>query len=114
VRSTLVPTALNVGGAATSQILLRQQDVIMGYDQVTYRRNKKRIVAIKDVPCMDCGNRFPTCVMDFDHRPDEVKEFRISGGLTLRWDRVLTEINKCDIVCANCHRIRTYITRGCS
>ena len=56
---------------------------------------------------MDCGNSFPPECMDFDHRPDEVKSFSI-GGVNLRALPVLLEeMKKCDLVCANCHRIRT-------
>ena len=67
-------------------------------------------------PCMDCSKVFPWCVMDFDHRPGEIKSFRISKLNTYkatpyRIAMVIKEIDKCDLVCSNCHRIRTYITR---
>lgn len=66
--------------------------------------------AMKDVPCLDCGGRFPPECMDFDHRPGEVKLMEM--GETMRklslW---LAEAAKCDIVCANCHRIRTRKSR---
>jgi len=74
-------------------------------------QNRRRIREAKDVPCADCGQRFPPYVMDFDHRPGEVKCFNLSiaGGQTrLSWKKMEAEIAKCDIVCANCHRIRTY------
>lgn len=63
---------------------------------------------IKSVPCKDCENIFPPYVMDFDHLFD--KQFdvsrMISNGLAVF--KVLEEIDKCEIVCSNCHRIRTY------
>ena len=50
--------------------------------------------------------------MDFDHRDGEVKLFDVSKGmLSLGRAKVLAETAKCDIICANCHRIRT-ATRG--
>lgn len=55
---------------------------------------------------MDCGNRFPPECMDFDHRPGEIKLFGISASVQ-GWQKMLDEIVKCDLVCANCHRIRT-------
>jgi hypothetical protein len=60
-------------------------------------------------PCIDCGNRYPFYVMDFDHARG-VKEFEIRIGVAGRkgWSRIYDEIAKCDIVCANCHRIRTW------
>ena len=62
--------------------------------------------ALKDVPCADCKQRFSPVCMDFDHVRG-MKVAAISQILAHRWDRVLAEIAKCEIVCANCHRIRT-------
>jgi predicted HNH restriction endonuclease len=47
--------------------------------------------------------------MDFDHRPGETKAFEISQMLgKVSMETLEAEIAKCDIVCANCHRIRTH------
>ncbi len=58
-------------------------------------------------PCYDCGERYPYYVMDFDHIED--KSFLVSklvnGG---SWKKVKEEVLKCEIVCSNCHRIRTH------
>lgn len=62
----------------------------------------------KDRPCMDCGVRYPPYVMDFDHRPGTLKRFGISNALRFSIAEVIEEIDKCDLVCANCHRVRTY------
>jgi len=64
--------------------------------------------SVKDVPCMDCGNKYPPCVMDFDHRNPKEKKFNIATGTHRSLRLVQEEIDKCDVVCANCHRIRTY------
>lgn len=66
------------------------------------------IADIKDVPCMDCGVKYPPVCMDFDHRDPTLKTFNIATGATRRRELVIQEIAKCDIVCANCHRIRTW------
>ena len=57
-------------------------------------------------PCHDCGTKFPHYVMDFDHLRDKTKEVSqlVGYGRRRLWD----EIKKCDLVCANCHRIRTF------
>lgn len=62
----------------------------------------------KDVPCMDCGIKYPPYVMDFDHHSD--KSFELAGASSrfLSIKKVIMEIKKCDVVCANCHRIRTF------
>jgi hypothetical protein len=57
-------------------------------------------------PCTDCDRLYPYYVMDFDHARGE--KFRgVSRMQGYSWERVLAEIAKCDLVCANCHRIRT-------
>lgn len=65
----------------------------------------------KDRPCQDCGNVYAPWVMDFDHREGEAEIGSISsltGRSTIRIERIKIEIGKCDLVCANCHRQRTY------
>lgn len=76
-------------------------------------RHLKAVDKIKEVPCLDCKQSFPPYVMDFDHRPDEVKSFTVSEGISrnLSMKKIMIEIAKCDAICANCHRIRTYQRR---
>lgn len=78
--------------------------------QVSIKKEKyhKWFDSLKNKPCKDCGNSYPPYVMDFDHLRD--KEFGLSKTLNYNWGRtrVLNEIEKCELVCANCHRIRTH------
>jgi hypothetical protein len=58
-------------------------------------------------PCVDCGEKDPI-VLQFDHiKPEEKKNSvaRLIDGS--HWDNVLAEIEKCRVVCANCHTRRT-------
>ena len=74
--------------------------------QRRWRRYQTLVRAAKAVPCADCGVQYPYYVMDFDHVRGE-KLFEISAGhrhIAL----LLDEIAKCDVVCANCHRARTF------
>ena len=62
-------------------------------------------------PCIDCGERDPL-VLEFDHVGDD-KSFEVARAMSDRsWSTILTEIAKCEVVCANCHRRRTYRRRG--
>lgn len=58
--------------------------------------------------CMDCGESNPL-VLDFDHRDPAKKSFTIGSVARKGWslEVLYKEIDKCDVVCANCHRIRT-------
>jgi hypothetical protein len=66
--------------------------------------------------CLDCGNKYPPFMMDFDHRDPSEKSFTIAASTVLGIDRLREEAKKCDLVCANCHRMRTHKQRcnGCA
>ena len=68
---------------------------------------------LRKVPCLDCGGTFLPHQMDFDHRDPSTKSFQVTdSGLLKGRERLLAEIAKCDIVCANCHAARTYVLQG--
>jgi len=80
------------------------------------RRNKNRLKMIKYMnnikskPCMDCGSTYPPYVMDFDHKDGSIKSGNVSRMSNGGWSKIKvdSEIEKCDLVCSNCHRIRTF------
>jgi hypothetical protein len=56
---------------------------------------------------MDCGGTFRYWQMDFDHLRD--KSFNIGESARVKeLEQVKKEIEKCELVCANCHRTRTF------
>jgi hypothetical protein len=63
----------------------------------------------KDRPCEDCGASYPYYVMEFDHCRGE-KEYAIAKVVARPTDKAIRELpgelEKCDVVCANCHRLR--------
>lgn len=103
------------------------RDCKAAYQKAWYERNKRRhksnvakirkariranqalLRAAKDVPCADCGKRYPPYVMDFDHVRGE-KVANLSKMVTNSSESAIrAEIAKCDVVCANCHRKRTF------
>lgn len=69
---------------------------------------KALIRARKSVPCADCNKEYPYYVMDFDHVRGK-KKFNIGAGANSYSLRVIEkEIDKCEVVCSNCHRQRTH------
>jgi len=77
------------------------------------KRRKERIRTLinelKSVPCADCGKFYPPYVMDFDHRDPSDKKYHIGEATrSMSILSVYIEVAKCDVVCANCHRIRTH------
>lgn len=86
-------------------------------------RHNKRIVArrrrikneldlyinLLELKCIKCGNNHPA-VLDFHHRDPNIKKDTISN---LKWagisfDQFKIELDKCDVLCSNCHRILHY------
>jgi hypothetical protein len=55
--------------------------------------------------CVECGEDHPA-TLDFHHRDPSTKEANVSSTHRLGWSekRILKEIAKCDVLCANCHR----------
>ncbi len=87
-------------------------------DRQRKRERQQLLRQAKDRPCADCGGTFHYSQMQFDHVRG-VKEFGISPhrrhggnvsrhGGNVRLDHLLAELAKCEVVCANCHALRTW------
>lgn len=71
-------------------------------------RRFAKLMELKDKPCMDCGIKYPPYVMEYDHISNDKLDSIANLLQKASWQRILDEIAKCELVCANCHRIRTY------
>jgi hypothetical protein len=65
-------------------------------------------LAAKSSGCVDCGEKDPI-VLDFDHLGDKIKN--VAEMMNGTPHKMLAEIAKCEVVCANCHRRRTHSRR---
>ena len=85
------------------------------WQQTIIKNRKKRfydfLYPLKSKPCTDCNKSYPPYVMQFDHRPGEIKSNEVGTMLGCSEDKIASEIAKCDLVCANCHAIRTWTRR---
>jgi hypothetical protein len=78
------------------------------------RRNRlgEWIDEFKRRPCADCGGEFPPYLMDFDHvRGEKLDNICGMRMRTMSREAILAEIEKCEVVCATCHRARTHARR---
>ena len=55
--------------------------------------------------CVQCGFRSHHAALEFHHRNPEIKKFRLGESRNYSWKAVLLEVEKCDILCANCHAV---------
>lgn len=77
-------------------------------------RNVTFITKIKDnKPCLDCKVMYPHYVLQFDHvRGEKIMDVSkmARGGYSLK--SIQAEIDKCELVCSNCHSKRTHFRRA--
>ncbi len=76
------------------------------------KRKKALLDEARSTPCAVCNHTFPIICMDFDHLPTHKKSFNISSHWrTAPLKTLQQEMAKCEVVCSNCHRIRTHHER---
>jgi hypothetical protein len=71
-------------------------------------RNRAIVNEAKNRPCVDCGRQFPPVAMDLDHVRGE-KRGTLAHAIKELWSeaRLRAEIEKCEVRCAVCHRLKT-------
>lgn len=80
--------------------------------RVNQENGDRLIRYLAEHPCVDCGEG-DVVVLDFDHvRGDKVNDICTLSRWGISWTRIETEIAKCDVRCANCHRRKTARERG--
>lgn len=88
----------------------------MSPEKISVKKQKEYLARyIKEVkernPCMDCKVAYPYYMMDFDHVRGR-KQANVAELIgTLSKKRIDEEIAKCEVVCSNCHRIRTHMRK---
>ena len=79
---------------------MSNSDSVIKYRQ----RVKQRCVESFGGKCGICGYSKCISALEFHHLDPTVKESQISLSNTRKWDRVVSELKKCVMVCSNCHR----------
>ena len=88
----------------------------MSPEKISIKKQKEFLAQyLKDIkeknPCMDCKISYPYYMMDFDHVRG-TKHSNVAELInTLSKKRLDEEIAKCEVVCSNCHRARTYLRK---
>lgn len=84
----------------------------MANDRTLRRRRELTayIRKLKSRPCSDCNGSFPWVAMDFDHcRGEKLANIAQLARRGVSVERLEEELAKCDVVCKNCHAIRTWV-----
>lgn len=84
------------------------KDCFNEYSKERWKARKRKAIEYKGGKCFCCGyNRCPD-VLEFHHRDAEIKEFDWKKLRQMNWNKVVKELDKCDMLCANCHREKHY------
>jgi len=77
------------------------------------RENKIRLHAyLSTHPCVDC-DKTDIRLLEFDHvLGQKIKDVSRLLAQRQRWSNIVAEISKCEVHCANCHRIKTFERDG--
>ena len=69
------------------------------------RERKRQAVEYLGGECTICGIVVPDCAFDFHHKNPEEKDHNPRDSLSLSWENCKKELDKCVLLCANCHRV---------
>ena len=87
-------------------ITVDKKEYNKNYMRELRQKQKKNLVHLMGNECSRCKSKnLPLCCWDWHHEDPEEKAIAISQLLSGSWTRILEEIIKCIMVCANCHRI---------
>lgn len=81
----------------------------MGDTQERYYRVKNECIQLLGGRCAFCGSQED---LEFDHIDPATKEFSIIGGSRVARARLLEELKKCQLLCKDCHKKKTYGDRS--
>ena len=74
-----------------------------------HHKGRHILDAIKvEAGCVDCGYNADPRALDFDHKDTSDKTFNLAKGQKYSMAVMMAEVAKCDVRCANCHRIKTW------
>lgn len=80
------------------------------YERARKRRRlfKERAVNYLGNMCYHCKGTFHHAAMQFHHTNPSDKDFHVAQNFDRRWDVIQAELDKCILLCSNCHAIHHY------
>ena len=112
---TLIETKkhFNIGISTLKNILENKRKILTEDERLTYnyqhvksfrQKNKERAIEYKGGECVKCGYKKCNSALEFHHTNPNKKDFGPSNNMNIAWEKLKKELDKCILVCANCHR----------
>jgi len=92
----------------------KQKETRKIYNRERKQKLKLKAIEYKGGCCQDCGGVFHPAVYDFHHLDPTIKDYNPSASLDRNWDRAKEELDKCILLCANCHRKLHFNLKDCN
>lgn len=80
-----------------------------GKNRATFKKCKAEAIELCGNKCNDCGVSYPACVYDFHHVDPTTKHKELAKLFVGRREIWLKELEKCVMLCSNCHRLRHHL-----
>ena len=74
------------------------------WDQKSVKNKKEKAVTYKGGKCEKCGYNKCIAALDFHHKNPEEKIYDVKSLMNRKWELIQEEIDKCILLCSNCHR----------
>ena len=78
------------------------------YCMIRWKARKIKAIEYKGGKCEDCEKEFPPYIYDFHHLDPKIKEMTWTKMRLRSWKNIQKELDKCVLLCSNCHRTREY------
>lgn len=88
-----------------------RREYMLAYKREKGAKRKQVLLNMLGGKCVNCGT---TEKLEFDHIDPKLKSFNIVSKILVRWDRLLDEIKKCQLLCNSCHWDKTRKDRNCN
>lgn len=83
----------------------KNKPLLLEKQRLKKRERKLQAIEYLGGLCVSCGHSHHPAVFEFHHRNPAEKDRDPSKLLNATWERLKAELDKCDLLCANCHRM---------
>ena len=89
----------------------KNKEDLYKYQIFRWRRIKQKALDYKGGCCVRCGYNEHNAALQFHHIDPSTKEYTWPKLCKCSWDKITKELDKCEVLCANCHAIKHAVSK---